>query len=76
MTLIRLIADHLADRHLPSEVLPESTFSDLGLDPIEVAWLAVMIEDHFSIAISDAQLEAWTCVADVLRTVERANAAT
>jgi acyl carrier protein len=57
----------MATRHHP--IAPSATFAELGLDAIDVAMLAMDIEDTFDIRLSDETINAWSCVADVVQSV-------
>lgn len=61
----------IISRYTLHPVEPDSTFEELGLDQISAAGIANRIETEFLCDIPDREVERWTCVADVVRTVEK-----
>ena len=62
MTLDELLA---ADRH--------ASLSELNIDAIDRAWLAVEVEDEARRELKCAEIDAWQTVDDVLRCLETNN---
>lgn len=50
----------------PENVKPDSRFEDLDIDSLDLVELAQVIEDEYSIEISDAEMEKITTVQDVV----------
>ena len=50
----------------PENVKPDSRFDDLDIDSLDLVELAQVIEDEYSIEISDAEMEKITTVQDVV----------
>ena len=44
---------------------PETTFSELGLDSLQIVDAIMRIEEGFSVEISDEELESLHCLSDV-----------
>jgi acyl carrier protein len=53
----------------PENVKPDSRFEDLDIDSLDLVELAQVIEDEYSIEISDAEMEKITTVQDVVEFV-------
>lgn len=54
----------------PENALPEDDLrKDLMMDGIDIAMPAMEIEDAHHIAITDAQINAWRTVADVIAVI-------
>ena len=62
-----LIADHLGFDAVTDE---QNLVADLALDSLDRVDLTVTLEQEFNIDISDAALEEWQTVGDVVKTVE------
>lgn len=62
MTLDKLRA---ADRH--------TSLSELNIDAIDRAWLAVEVKDEIRRELKCAEIDAWQTVDDVLRHLEATN---
>ena len=62
-----LIADHLGFDAVTDE---QNLVADLALDSLDRVDLTVTLEKEFNIDISDAALEEWQTVGDVVKTVE------
>lgn len=55
----------------PQEVTAEASFiGDLGADSLDVIELALALEAEFGIAISDVDIQGFTCVRDVVAYIE------
>lgn len=65
----------IISRYTLHPVEPDSTLEDLGLDGADKAAIANAIEHACLCDIPDREVERWTCVADVVRTVERVSGA-
>ena len=50
----------------PENVKPDSRFEDLDIDSLDLVELAQVIEDEYSIEISDSEMEKITTVQDVV----------
>lgn len=73
--VLAIIADVLAGNPMAPrpEVLPEHDLrADLGCDAIDLHEIAMEMEDAFGVEISDAAMERWERVADVIASVEGA----
>lgn len=66
-TTRHLIADHLGFDAVTDE---QNLVADLALDSLDRVDLTVTLEQEFNIDISDAALEEWQTVGDVVKTVE------
>ena len=55
-----------------TEVTPEATYTDLGLDSLAVVELFVTLSDHWSIALDDTEADPELTVAATAELVERA----
>jgi len=66
-TTRHLIADHLGFDAVTDE---QNLVADLALDSLDRVDLTVTLEQEFNIDISDAALEGWQTVGDVVKTVE------
>jgi acyl carrier protein len=44
---------------------------DLGADSLDMIEIGMAVEEEFGIAVTDKDVDAWSSVADVARTVER-----
>jgi acyl carrier protein len=53
----------------PENVKPDSRFEDLDIDSLDLVELAQVIEDEYSIEISDAEMEKIVTVQDVVEFV-------
>ena len=53
----------------PENVKPDSRFEDLDIDSLDLVELAQLIEDEYSIEISDAEMGKITTVQDVVEFV-------
>jgi acyl carrier protein len=53
----------------PENVKPDSRFEDLDIDSLDLVELAQVIEDEYSIEITDAEMEKITTVQDVVEFV-------
>lgn len=62
-----LIADHLGFDAVTDD---QNLVADLALDSLDRVDLTVTLEQEFNIDISDAALEEWQTVGDVVKTVE------
>ena len=62
-----LIADHLGFDAVTDE---QNLVADLALDSLDRVDLTVTLKQEFNIDISDAALEEWQTVGDVVKTVE------
>ena len=62
-----LIADHLGFDAVTDE---QNLVADLALDSLDRVDLTFTLEQEFNIDISDAALEEWQTVGDVVKTVE------
>ena len=68
ITAIMMVAmKHRSTRPI---VTSDTIFEDIGLDALERAEIAMGAEDLFGIEITDAELEAWETIGDIVRTVE------
>ena len=54
------------------EVTPETTFSEIGADSLDMVDLAMSLEDDFSVEVTDETLETFVAVADVVKFLEAA----
>ena len=54
------------------EATAEHTLADLELDPLDMAYLSMELEDACNVSFTDAQVDAWQCVADILAAIENA----
>ena len=61
INLIREISGH-------DDITPDMTLRDLDIDAIDLAYLALSIEDAINTTITHDQMTAWETVDDVLRT--------
>jgi acyl carrier protein len=52
-------------------IAPAATFADLGLDALDVACVAMDIEDGFNVALTDETINAWSGVADVVQSIAK-----
>ena len=52
------------------DIQPEMTLSDLDIDAIDLAYLAMNIEDAFNITISHETMVSWQTVSDILGVVK------
>lgn len=43
----------------------EASFIDLGLDSLDVSSLVLAVEEHFSVTVSDEELEALNSIKDI-----------
>ena len=68
--IIAIIAAELAWLRRGREVRADSTFEELGAASHNKFGIAMALEAEFNIDLPDAEVEAWTCVADVVRSVE------
>jgi acyl carrier protein len=50
----------------PENVKPDSRFEDLDIDSLDLVELAQVVEDEYSIEISDAEMEKIATVQDVV----------
>ena len=50
----------------------DSLLIELQLDPLDMAYVSMQIEDACDVSFTDAEVDAWECVADVLAAVESA----
>ena len=51
----------------PEECTPETNLiKDLGLDSLDVIYLAMSVESEFNIVISDIEVEKWQTIQDVV----------
>ena len=53
-----------------ADLNPEAPWSEIS-DSLEVVELAMVIEEHFGIALPDEEVEAMKCLDDLIRAVER-----
>lgn len=54
------------------EVTPETTFSEIGADSLDMVDLAMSLEDDFNVEVTDETLETFVSVADVVKFLEAA----
>lgn len=52
---------------------PAALIDDIGLDGLDRQIIAMELEDHHHIEISDTSLEQWRTIADVITTLEQAH---
>ena len=52
------------------EVTPETTFSDIGADSLDMVDLAMSLEDDFRVEVTDEALERFVTIADVVEYIE------
>lgn len=64
MTAITIIS-----RYTPREVTPHATFRELGLDCIDRTCIAMDVDEMLGCDVPDAEIEAWSSVADVSATI-------
>ena len=57
-------------RTVGRDATPEDTFRDLHFDAVDRTCIAMDIEEMFGRELPDAEVEAWTSVADVAATIE------
>ncbi len=72
METYQKVAELLAERKgmQASDIKPESTFSDLALDSLDVAEAVMDLEDTFSVSIEITQ--NMVSVADLVRAIDEA----
>jgi acyl carrier protein len=51
------------------DIQPEMTLSDLDIDAIDLAYLAMNIEDELNITISHDTMTSWQTVSDILEVI-------
>jgi len=67
--LIQMIAGPLVDGwRIPLE--PGALLADLGLDDLDLATIAVELDEALGIEISDRAIEGWQTMADIVATVD------
>ena len=54
------------------EVTPETTFSEIGADSLDMVDLAMDIEDVFNVEVTEEALEKFVSVDDVIKFLEAA----
>ena len=62
----------LISRAAGMEATADSLLIELQLDPLDMAYLSMELEDHCDVSFTDAEVDSWECVADVLAAVEKA----
>jgi acyl carrier protein len=69
--LIHLITGVLAEARKSPVVTMESSFADLGMCAVDHVCVAREVEERYSIDLPDAEVDNWTCVADVAATLAK-----
>ena len=67
--LVNLIEDKMS--LAKGEATPEATFTDLGVDSLDMVELLMMIEDEFHIKVPDAEAEKLVTVGDAIQYIEQ-----
>ena len=66
MTNDNTVTDIIRSISGQEDIQPEMTIQDLDIDAIDLAYLAMNIEDEFNITISHETMTSWQTVSDVL----------
>ncbi|MGW3471511.1 acyl carrier protein [Saccharopolyspora sp. NPDC000995] len=54
-----------------SNLRPDASFDDLGLDSLAQVELGELLEQHFGVEVSDAEMEKMATLADILDALEK-----
>jgi acyl carrier protein len=61
--------------HVPgNEVVPETTFDDLGLDSLDLVELAAVVQDEFGVSLAEEELAEVHDLESVVRLAESRSA--
>lgn len=69
---IHTILARLRNPVVVPEIGPGDELADLLMDDVDLVGLTLALEEAFGIEISDAVMESWLTVGDVVRAVEHA----